>query len=224
MLFFFIVPNLESENENDKMNGIKLAKVLSLVVILTGIAVMIGWIFDIAPLKSMLPIWVTMKFTTAFSFFLSGITLFVIAGSLERQSVATQLVLPLTSLMLLLLMGTLLASVFLCVRTGIEDLFVREEGVVKTMILGQPSAGTMINFILMATSGLLTLLAIENLILKLKCIGWVVSFIGTVAILGYLIDRPFLYYSIQDWSTAMAFHTAALFVLLGVGLIIIRKE
>ncbi len=65
----------------------RIAEVLGVVVLLLGLVVMLGWIFDISVLKSILPVWVTMKFSTALCFFLSGFTLYFIASSqVERFS------------------------------------------------------------------------------------------------------------------------------------------
>jgi hypothetical protein len=64
----------------------KIAKALSLVVIIAGIMVIIGWIFDIAILKSIFPHWVSMKFDTAIAFILSGITLYSIVREIGRAS------------------------------------------------------------------------------------------------------------------------------------------
>lgn len=44
-----------------------------ITLVFIGSIVMVGWIFDIEILKSLSPTWVTMKFTTALSFTLSGI-------------------------------------------------------------------------------------------------------------------------------------------------------
>jgi hypothetical protein len=50
----------------------KIAKIFAGIIFLAGIIVVIGWLLDIEVLKSILPYWVTMKFTTAISFILSG--------------------------------------------------------------------------------------------------------------------------------------------------------
>ncbi len=204
---------------------IKITEVLGIIVFLSGLVVMIGWILDIDILKSILPIWVTMKFSTALCFFLSGITLYFIASSQEKGLGIAQVVLPITILGILLFMATLLISVFIGIRTGVEDLFVREaEGAVKTTTPGRPSVGTMINFILMATAGILTMLNITRLKVKLLTIGRIVAVIGGVAIIGYIFNAPVFYYTIEGFSTAMALHTAILFVLLGIGLILLKGK
>lgn len=204
---------------------IKITEVLGIIVFLSGLVVMIGWILDIDILKSILPIWVTMKFSTALCFFLSGITLYFIASSQEKGLGIAQVVLPITILGILLFMATLLISVFIGIRTGVEDLFVREaEGAVKTTTPGRPSVGTMINFILMVTAGILTMLNITRLKVKLLTIGRIVAVIGGVAIIGYIFNAPVFYYTIEGFSTAMALHTAILFVLLGIGLILLKGK
>jgi hypothetical protein len=204
---------------------IKITEVLGIIVFLSGSVVMMGWIFDIDILKSILPVWVTMKFSTALCFSLSGITMCFIASSQEKGLGIAQVVLPITTLGILLFMATLLISVFIGVRTGVEDLFVREVvGTVKTTTPGRPSVGTMINFILVATAGILTMLNITRLKVKLLAIGGIVAVIGGVAIIGYIFSVPVFYYTIEGFSTAMAFHTAILFVLLGTGLILLKGK
>jgi len=207
------------------MKRTKIAQWLGIIVTLSGLTVMLGWILDINTLKSILPIWVTMKFSTALCFFLSGITLYFIASSQEKGLGIAQVVLPATTLGILLLMATLLISVCIGIRTGIEDLFVKEaEGAVKTTTPGRPSVGTMINFILIATTGIFTMLNMTNLKVKLLIIGRIVVVIGGAAMIGYIFNAPVFYYTIEDFSTAMALHTAILFVLSGIGLISLRGK
>lgn len=207
------------------MESIKTARILSIIVIIGGAIVMAGWILDIEVLKSILPVWVTMKFSTALSFFLSGITLYFITSFFEKRADLVQIALSLTTLMILLLMATLLVSTFLDVRTGVEDLFVREtEDAVKTTTPGRPSVGTMINFILVAIAGILTLFDMKKLGQKIYVIGSIILVIGSLAVLGYVLSMPFLYYTVEGFSTAMALHTAILFIITGAGFSLFRKR
>jgi hypothetical protein len=122
-------------------------------------------------------------------------------------------------------MATLLVSTFLDVRTGVEDLFVREtEDAVKTTTPGRPSVGTMINFILVAIAGILTLFDMKKLGQKIYVIGSIILVIGSLAVLGYVLSMPFLYYSVEGFSTAMALHTAILFIITGAGFSLFRKR
>jgi hypothetical protein len=198
----------------------KTAKGLSLVVIIAGISVLIGWIFDISILKSILPSWVSMKFDTAIAFILSGITLYFIVRAVEGEFDKAQVVLSITSLIIILLMGTLFFSAIFQIRTGAEDLFIKEAaGAAKTVTPGRPSLPTMFNFILIASAGILTTLNPGNLRSKLRIIGVIVGLIGTTAVIGYCLNAPFLYYYIEGVNSAIACHTAGLFIVLGIGFI-----
>jgi len=201
------------------------AKILASTVMITGVVVMFGWVADIPILTSILPQWVTMKFTTALSFFLSGIVLYFIAISLHGRRDLAQIVLPVATLLILLLMATLLASVFLSVKTGVEDLFVKEAaGAVKTTVPGRPSAGTMISFIMVAISGIFVMFRPKNIGKILFWFGVIVGSLGAFGVLGYIISVPLLYYTLEGWSTAMALHTAILFTLLGLGLVFLGMD
>ena len=70
-----------------------ISKILAVIVTLVGIMVMFGWTLDIQSLKSILPIWVTMKFSTALCFALSGVVLFVISFSVPKPKAVTQIIL-----------------------------------------------------------------------------------------------------------------------------------
>jgi hypothetical protein len=190
-----------------------------------GAAVMAGWFLDIPALQSIRPGWVTMKFSTALCFFLSGVSLLVIAQELEGRTMLGTLVLPTTTLLLMLFMVTLLGSVLVGIHTGIEDLFVREqEGALLSTVPGRPSVGTMASFILIALAGVLTMLELSRLRRHLTLLGWMVLVVGLIALIGYGVRQPLLFYTIEGWSTAMAFHTACLFVFLGAALVLLGRD
>jgi len=197
-----------------------IAKILSLVVIIAGVLVMIGWYFDIGFLKSIRPLWVSMKYTTAVSFILSGITLYFIVRAFEGEFDKAQVVISTTSLAIILLMGLMFFSALLNIRTGADELFIKETIVSeKTVSPGVTSLLTMFNFMLIGAAGIFTILNPAKARLKLKIIGLFIAAVGATAIFGYIIDAPLLYSYIEGVNSAIAFHTAALFVLLGIGLI-----
>ena len=196
-----------------------IAKISSLIVGVSSILVMLGWGLDIAVLKSLSSNFVAMKFVTAISFFLSAISLYFITEALEGEIEKAQIVLTITSLTIIMLMGTLFFSTIFGVRTGIEDLFVREmPGATKTMIPGLPSVPTMFNFILVVSASVLTMLTTRNLKTKLRTFGLVIGSIGLLALIGYIANYPSLYYFIKGVNTAMALNSSILFILLGTGL------
>ena len=187
---------------------------------MAGLVVMLGWVFDINILKGILPIWPTMKVTTALCFFISGLSLIFIRQMLQRRTDAAQLVLSAASFIILLIMLTFLVSAAAGIHTGLENFYIKNQGdVIMTTSPGRPSVGTMINFILIGMSGILVIFSREISLNVLPKIGWIVTFIGLVAILGYVLNFPLLYYSAEDVSLGMALHTAILFVMLGLGLV-----
>lgn len=207
--------------ERERMRHGSVATWMGIFVCLAGGAVIGGWSLDVGVITSVRPGWVTMKFSTALSFFLSGLTLACAARAVRGARELAQVVLPVTTLIILLLMATLFASTLMGVRTGVEDLFVREaDGAVQTTTPGRPSVGTMLCFIAVALAGIAAFLDPPYLGPVLITAGATVAVAGAVAMAGYALGAPALYYSFPAVSTAMAFHTAVLFVMLGAGFFI----
>lgn len=196
----------------------KITKTLSLIVITAGAAVIIGWIYDIQWMKSISPAWTNMKFDTALAFIFSGLTLFFLALSLEGKVEVAQIGLTLTSLVITLLMGTIFLSSVFELRIGVEDMFVKEApGNIKSIIPGRPSLVTAGNFLLIAAAGMLFMLKRPQVLRKIKSIGLIITLAGAIAVFGYLSGIPLLYYYVTGLNTAMALHTAVLFIILGIG-------
>ncbi len=199
----------------------KIAQGLSACVMIVGMIVMCGWIFDISILKSILPMWVTMKFSTALCFLISGIIIISIAWMKKYPGFA-QISLSMTTMLLMLFMASLFLSSFTGMRTGIEDLFVREvQGALKTITPGRPSLGTMVNFILISIAGIMAMFQSPQLKIFLMIIGRMVLMIGGIAVFGYVLNLPLLYYTFEGFSTAMACHTALLFMIVGSSLMLL---
>lgn len=202
--------------------GVRTTKLLGILVALVGAAVMLGWVFDIGVLKSIRPDWVTMKFSTAFCFFMSGITLYYIACLCSDQPSFAYAVLPAALLCIALTMFTLLASTLFDIYVGIEVLFIKERvDAVETVMPGRPSVGTMLAFMLIVFAGITAMLKPANLSLYLAVLGMGIFLSGLSAAIGYAVDAPLLYFYIQEGglSSAMALHTAILFMLIGIGLV-----
>ena len=207
------------------MNKLTIVKLIAGFTFLAGVAVMLGWYFDIGILKSILPGWATMKFTTALCFSLSGVTLFFMVCIIEGELDLSRLAVSLSAFTVLLIMLILLFSSLLKIRTGMEDFFIKESPTVISMtISGQPSMGTIVNFILIAVGGLLVILNPQSRKKILLVLGWVMTLVALTAVVGYLINVPSLYYALEDISNAMALHTAILFVLFGIGFTLLTKD
>lgn len=207
------------------MEKLKISKLLSLIVMLAGLIVTAGWIFDIAVLKSISPNWISMKITTAVCFFFSGVTLYFIAEAQKENPVFSQMVLSSTILIILLFMGTSLISWVLGMNLGIENLFMEDVSDPSPhWVPGRPSLLTTFAFALVSVAGVLSMLDVAKLKTKLLYIGWVVLVIGGIAVLGYTFSIPFLFYDIQGWSNPMAVHTSILFIISGASLILLTAR
>lgn len=207
------------------MNNLRIAKILSWIVMAAGALVMIGWIADIEFLKIPIVGNIDIKFMTAATFLLSGVLFYFIIKFAEGDEDGAQVVLPIVTLLILLIMATLFVSVLVGVDTGIARLFVVEApGAIKTQFPGTPSVDTMVEFILIAAAGLAVMFKCIKLKSILKWLGAAVVFGGAIALVGYIFNIPFFYFSWQDISNPIAPAAAMLFVACGTILILTSRE
>lgn len=204
------------------MARLKFVRVLALFTAIAGLLTAIGWIFDIGFLRDILPGLVPMKFTTAVCFVAGGIVLYSVAEEKKESSFVVQAILPSAILLILLLMATLFVSSVFGFHTSLDVFLIQEKVGATTIVRGRAAISTMINFLLVATAGALTLAGLKKHLLWL---GTAIALVGGAAILGYIINQPFLYFSmpISGISTAMALLSAILFVLVGIGFILCGK-
>ncbi|MDD2758594.1 MAG: hypothetical protein PHD72_04515 [Patescibacteria group bacterium] len=205
----------------------RISKIIAAAVVLVGLIVMAGWIFGIQFLKSILPQLVTMKFTTAVCFVFSGVVLYLkIINFGSKRNDWANLLSILLNFSILLIMSSLIISIFTGVKTGVEDLIIEEpSGAINTTAPGRPSLVTMADFVLVAIVGLSDLTGNPSGELKLSRIfGTIIVFTGCSAIIGYIANIPALYGQFSHISSAMALHTAVLLVFLGIGFVSIRTE
>ena len=116
-------------------------------------------------------------------------------------------------------MGFAIAENLLDFESPVAKLFVSEDTGVHSLKKGLPSLGTMINFLLIGTSGLFFTVNLKSISKLLRITGLIVTIIGAIGIIGYLISQPVMYYEVESISGAMAFHTAILFALSGVAIL-----
>ena len=205
------------------LSGRKLSQIIACVSICIGLIVCIGWLLDIPILKSIIPNAVTMKFSTSISFIFSGIAIYFLSKYTEGKTSIAKIMIPISSLVVFLFMTTLLTAYIFGKTSGIEQLFIKESSdAIKTSLPGMPSFATIVNFILIIVS---IFAFFESRLKKLFTpIGYAISTIGIISIIGYVVNQPILYYYIDNVSTAMAIHTSFLFTSLGIALILSRNN
>ncbi len=202
---------------------LNLTRILAIIVCFYSCIVMTGWIFDIDTFTRILPNQINMKFITAFAFFLCSIGLWLIDLAVEGKREIPQVILPVISLLILLIMTTLLAGGLFGVQTETSDSFFTDTSV-KTVIPGMPAIPGMFAFVLVGISYILILFESPRLRQILLYFGIAIILLGLLASFGYLLQIPFLYYKFSSTSNAIALNTAILFVLLGIGLILVGRS
>lgn len=198
---------------------------LTIFVFFISILVLLGHIFDVLILKSLLPQWDAMSFSTAFSFLLSATTLHFISIIYSDENELAQMILPVINFTILIIMLSLLVSFLLGVRIGIEDLLINEKkGEAFSIMPALPCVGTMSCFFAISLLGLLISyfpLKVKKII---KIVGYKLIIVGVIALVGHFAKTPLMYYFIEGVSSAMAMHTAILFIILGEGLVLVEHS
>ena len=197
------------------------ARSSAMLTVLAGSAVLLGWTLDIAALRSILPIWVSMKANTAFCFVLLGIAVWL-AGSSTVDIDAKVAHLPVgiarscQSLAGLVGLATFCEYIF-GIDLGIDEWLFRDSTAnVGTSMPGRMAPETALCFVLLATALWLRSAAAESrwAAIASSSIGMIVAATALAALLSYLTPQlgAFGWFGL----TIMAVHTAVLFAALGV--------
>lgn len=195
-------------------------KAIGLLVASIGFLIMMGWFFDIAALKAFIPGQPEINFFSAFFFFISGVALWSTSMYFDEKDSLAIIILPICALVIMLFMGTFIASSFFGVNTGISELFVEDSvGTFETNVEAQPSIGLMIGFIVVAILSMVTLIFQTIRSRYYTVCGGIILGIAIIAMMGYVFHEPALYYDIEGVSSAIAIHSAVLFSFLGIGFI-----
>jgi len=204
------------------MKTTSLSKILSFIVAMGGLVVMVGWINDIDALKSVVPGFVTMKFSTALSFLSVGLMHLLVYINIDQEDLSDffSITISTISYAIFFFMLLLMIEAISGFSLGFSNLFIEEsDNAVKSVGPGIPSLGTIAAFALITWSGVVATLKGKKARHTIKNIGVLVMAIALLALIGYVVDQPFLYYFIDGKSTGMAIHTSILFVLMGVSMI-----
>lgn len=205
-----------------KIFGLQLFGVITFI---SGCFVLAGWIFDIAILKSILPIWVSMKPNTAVGFVLLGFSLIGLSLS-NRTNPKTIINLSsfCSSAAGLLGLATLFEYI-LSTDFGIDQiLFMDSATAVATSNPGRMAPDTALCFLLLS----IALLILINTPKYHSLINWSM-FSGSLALSISMVSITSYFdpgISPKGWMglTNMALHTAVLFTLLGIEAIRLSVE
>ncbi len=207
-----------------ELGRLKYVKVLAIASILPVIFSMYGWIFNIEILKSFFPNQLPMKFITSVCFFFSALTIIFVSESVKGKREVSQVVLPATSISVLLLMSIAVTGSYLNVETGIESLFVGVQSRTTTLALGDmPAVVEVISFIFIAMIGMLTLFRIRYLKNVAFFCGVFIFICGILALVGNLINNDFLNFNFFVFDYPIVFSASIIFIILGLALCILGR-
>ncbi len=190
------------------------------IIALTGIAVLIGWALDLALLKSILPMWVSMKVNTALGFLASGASLYLFCLPRRRRH-HTWMATGLGGLVIAI-GGLSLVQYLLHVDFGIDEaIFLDNTAAVGTANPGRMAANTAFNFILLG----IALTLFPNRRSPVGLVQGLTLAFGTIAGLGLV---GYAYNTSQFYGfgayTQMAVHTAIAFFYLSIGILLARPN
>ena len=197
-----------------------ISQTASLATILVGGVVLIGWMFNVAVLKSILPTWVAMKANTAFAFVLAGLAL-----SLQREGTGQHArhIAQVCAGMVALIGLLTLSEYVIGWNLGIDQALFREAaGAVATSHPGRMAPNTALSFLLV---GLAFLLMDVETRRGHRPSQWLILTAGLVALLatlGYLYGVT-EFYGIAAY-TKMALSTALSFDILCLGILCARPD
>ena len=203
------------------------SKKASIAVIAIGCTVILGWIFDLQLLKSILPGLVTMKANAAVCFILGGFSLFIQQRrraeltARKHQKIAKFLIFSCSFLIILISLLTL-AQYSFNLDLGIDQLLFKDSSTLTSPAApGRMAPNTAAAFLLLGTA-LLLLSERRPKYLRvqiLSCCAFLIAFLGLI---GYIYGKA-LFYKIGDY-TGMALHASAAFMLLSFGILFASPE
>lgn len=198
-----------------------ISKIASMIVILVGCVVFVGWIFDIIILKSVYPGFVTMKANTAIGFLFAGIALWLLND--EQSSQQWRIAADIFSMIVTLLGGLTLCQYIFGLDFGIDQLFFKEaSGAIGTSQPGRMAPNTALSFIFIGIALFLMNKKTVRLFLFSHFFVLTAVLITWTALLGYFygIEES---YGIPGY-TRMALHTSLTFIVLSVGILFTRTN
>jgi signal transduction histidine kinase len=188
------------------------------IVIVIGLLVLVGWLFDIPALMRVLPGLATMKSNTALAFLLAGLSLWL--AHTKREIHWVDLISKGCAIFAVLI-GLLTLSQYVFSRDlGIDQLLFKDTLTPDTAFPGRMAPVTALN---------LSMLGFSLLILDRHRTRWLVEALGigallisVLAFIGYAYGVPSLY-DFFPYSS-IAIHTALTFLILSLGILFARPE
>ncbi|MFA4917853.1 MAG: GAF domain-containing protein [Thermodesulfovibrionales bacterium] len=191
----------------------------SAIAFFAGCLVIIGWMFDLPVLKSVLPGLVTMKANTALCFMLLGISLWLLIP--EQSSQMVRLIARVFAFAVAIIGALTLSEDILGYDLGIDQLlFYEPSSVVGTSHPGRMAPNTALNFTMLSIALFLMDKKMKHVYHIVQFLALGTTLVGLLSLIGYSYGVRALYGI--GYYTQMALHTAIIFILFGLGILFAR--
>lgn len=194
---------------------------MGMISLFTGVAVLIGWAFNIKPLESVIPGLVTMKVNTAICFTLLGSALII---KNRQQSKFSNRIYGILLLVVSITGVTTLMEYQLHFDAHIDQFFVTDYQsiAIHFPFPGRMAYNTAVSFILLGLGLLGLIIGPNKFHTVFQYLLHVVTVISGIAIMGYIYGVSMLYKI--SYVSSMAIHTAILLFLLSLAAALLNPQ
>ncbi len=194
------------------------AKVASAIVVTVGAVVFMGWLFNIAILTSIHPAWPRMVPNTAVSFFLLGVSLWLLQEEFNELSIARYRLGQVFATIVVILSGLTLAEYLFGWQLFIDELFSRELfGAIEELKPLRMAPHTALDFFLLGWALLLLNVQVRRGLRPAQFLALAGTLVGLLTLVGYIYGAP-------SFVGTMAIHTNVSFFLLSAGVLCTRPD
>jgi signal transduction histidine kinase/CheY-like chemotaxis protein len=194
------------------------SKLLASILVLLGIGVLAGWVFQIEILKTFLPGYISMKGNTASGFLSAGVCLLIANSNMGGRRPMRYLAMACATLVFLI--GALTLGEYLFkIDFRIDELLFRDA--VQFPYPGRLAPITALNFCIGGLA-LVTCLFSRRLAVVSQLLALASGLSALLAIVGYAYGVPLLYGSFR--YTSMAFHTGVGFLVLTLAVLCLQCD
>ena len=209
-----------SNSINFRTNLKTVSEILSIVIIIIGVIIFIGWAFNIPLLKSPGPDFPTIKFNSALCFILIGASLWL--QQTKRINKRNRHIAQVLTVIVLLIGLIALIEHLFNFNLGIDQiLFIEPSGALETSAPNRIAFIGAIEYIIIGFA----LLVIDKKVHKYSPTQYLMilgSIISLMVLLGYLYDAP-EFYKIS-YYTATSIYAGIVFMLISFAVLIARPE
>jgi PAS domain S-box-containing protein len=203
--------------------------VAAITVFLASTVIIIGWMFNIAILKSIHPDFVSIKANTAISFFLVGGAILLMHDSFSTRINLKTLhrlrfrVAIFFSVIVIIITVLVTIQFIFNIHIGIDELlFLDDPHAVDSYAPGRMAPNTAFGLLILSTAILLLSVKKNAFVLTSQLLALFVLLLSILPILGYIYQIRSLFAHIL--STSMAVYTAILFLLASLSILLMRPD